>query len=271
MMDRFGRIPGNPETARRLRGKARPAAVAPLRSPFTYNPRMPTSDLRAGACGIRTVCFDVDGTLVHHPEGKTVWQVLNERFLGNDQLNKERFSAFRSGRITYAEWVALDIGDWMSRGIRRGDIEAVIHEQLGLVAGARETMDELRVRGYRLAVISGTLDLTLELLLDGFPFDRVFTNRIFFGAGGAIDGWEATPYDVDGKARALRKLATSFGHPPGQCAFVGDHWNDLAALGAAGLGIAFCPKDDVVRRAADVVVEEGPLTRLLPLFPEVRR
>ena len=33
------------------------------------------------------VAFDVDGTLVHHPEDKTVWEVLNHRFTGSEDQN----------------------------------------------------------------------------------------------------------------------------------------------------------------------------------------
>lgn len=218
---------------------------------------------------IRVVCFDVDGTLVQHPEGKTVWQVLNERFLRDQALNKVRFEQFRSGRISYAEWVGLDIGDWIARGVGREDIESAVRETLVPVDGARETIDVLRSRGYRLGVVSGTLDVTLDLLLRDVLFDRVYTNKIFFDGAGRIAGWEATRFDVDGKARALEQIARGFGVGVERCAFVGDHWNDLAALTLAGLGVAFHPKDDDVRRAADVVVEEGPLTRLLDLFPEI--
>lgn len=216
---------------------------------------------------IRVVCFDVDGTLVHHPQGKTVWQVLNERFLGDDAKNHERYALFQAGRLGYAEWVALDFGDWIGRGVTRAQIEAVIREALHAVPGARETMETLAARGYRLAIISGTIDLTIELLLPGLPFGRIYSNRVFFAGDGSISGWEATAYDVEGKARAIGEVAHAFGVTPAQCAFVGDHWNDLAALATAGLGVAFCPKDDAVRAAADVVIEEGPLTRLLPHFP----
>ncbi|MBP7148317.1 MAG: HAD family phosphatase [Acidobacteria bacterium] len=216
---------------------------------------------------IKVICFDVDGTLVEHAEGKTVWQLLNERFIGEPLVNQARLSAFRGGEITYAEWVELDISDWMLRGIRRGEIEGQIMEHLAVVPGARETMDVLRRRGYRLAVVSGTLDLTLELLLAGFPFDVSYTNRIFFEPSGRISGWRATRYDTKGKARAIEEIAAAFGCAPESCAFVGDHWNDIEALTRAGVGIAYRPKDDAVRRAADLVVEDGPLTRLLEYFP----
>jgi phosphoserine phosphatase len=223
------------------------------------------------ANAIAVICFDVDGTLVEHAEGKTVWQVLNERFLDSTTLNRERLADFRSGRLRYAEWVALDVGDWVCAGVRLPAIEAEIRASLRPVPGARETIATLRRRGYRVAVVSGTIDLTLKLLLGACAFDRVFSNRLFFGSDGAICGWQATVYDMEGKARAVRELAAEFGVGTDACAFVGDHWNDLAALECAGLGVAFCPKDDAVRAAADVVIEEGPLTRLLEIFPEVER
>lgn len=217
---------------------------------------------------IALVCFDVDGTLVEHPEGKTVWQVLNERFLATKTLNVERLAAFRSGRIRYAEWVALDVGDWACAGVRRGAIEDAVRECLRPMPGAVETIATLRERGYRVAVVSGTIDLTLSLLLPGCRFDRVYSNRLYFGSAGEISGWQATVYDMEGKARALRELAAEAGIGTNACAFVGDHWNDLAALECAGLAVAFHPKDDAVREAADVVIEDGPLTRLLELFPD---
>lgn len=220
---------------------------------------------------IKVICFDVDGTLIEHAEGKTVWQVLNERFLAAGNLNRERLADFRSGRLRYAEWVALDVGDWACAGVRRDAIEAEVRATLRPVAGALETINTLRARGYRVAVVSGTIDLTLRLLLGECTFDRVFSNRLFFGSAGEICGWQATVYDMEGKARAVRELAAEFGVGTDGCAFVGDHWNDLAALECAGLGIAFCPKDDAVRAAADVVIEEGPLTRLLEIFPETGR
>ena len=85
------------------------------------------------------VAFDVDGTLVEHPEEKTVWEVLNARFLGADDLNRERYAAYKAGRLSYAEWVTLDVGGWRDAGATRGSML----ESLGplrLVDGARESL-----------------------------------------------------------------------------------------------------------------------------------
>lgn len=220
---------------------------------------------------IRVICFDVDGTLVEHPQDKTVWQILNRRYLDGDAVNGRRFADFKEGRISYPRWVELDIGDWQARGILRDQIESAIAADLSAVEGARATVQTLSERGYRVAVISGTIDVTLDKLLPGLPFDRVYSNRIFFNDDGTIRGWQATPYDVWGKPEALDRIGEEFGVPRSQCAFVGDAWNDISVLKHAGLGIAFRPKGDDVRAAADFVVEDGSLEQLLELFPGVPR
>ena len=208
------------------------------------------------------VCFDVDGTLVHHPEHKVVWQILNRRFLGDDGINKERYASYRAGEISYADWVALDIGDWQQRDVTRDQVVEALRE-LHLVTGARETLDLLKRRGYKLAVISGTLDINLETLFPDHPFDDVFCNRIHFGEDGRIVGWEATPYDMEGKARALEMIAGRENVPLSRCAFVGDHGNDVAATRAAGLGIAFNSKHPDLTAVADVVLEGDDLRAIL--------
>lgn len=65
------------------------------------------------------VAFDVDGTLVTHPEDKTVWEILNRRFIGDDTINQERFARYRAGKLAYSDWVALDIQGWRDAGACR--------------------------------------------------------------------------------------------------------------------------------------------------------
>jgi HAD superfamily phosphoserine phosphatase-like hydrolase len=211
------------------------------------------------------VCFDVDGTLVEHPEEKVVWQVLNLRFLGTDGVNEERYARYKAGEMSYADWVAMDVGDWQRRAVTRDQIIEALGE-LRLVDGARETLAELKARGYKLAVISGTLDINLETLFPDHPFDDVYCNRIRFGPDGRISGWEATPYDMEGKARALEMIAGRERVPLARCAFVGDHRNDVAASRAAGLSIAFNPKHRDLEAVADHVVRSPTLRPILDLL-----
>jgi phosphoserine phosphatase len=209
------------------------------------------------------VAFDVDGTLVHHPEDKTVWEVVNHRFTGSDDQNALRWDLYRRGKLSYAEWVALDIASWRDAGATR---EAMIGSfgALTLVEGARETLNDLKSRGVRLAVISGTLDLLLDTLFPDHPFDEVYTNRISFDGDGRIAHWHATPFDMDGKGVALRSIALRENIPLARCAFVGDHANDLAAARLAGFSIAFNPKSAELEAEASAIVRSRDLRDILP-------
>jgi phosphoserine phosphatase len=209
------------------------------------------------------VAFDVDGTLVHHPEDKTVWEVLNRRFAGGDEQNALRFELYRQGKLSYSDWVELDVASWREAGATRDSMIASFGE-LTLVEGARETLHELKSRGARLAVISGTLDLLLDTLFPDHPFDEVYTNRILFDGDGRIASWHATPFDMDGKGVALVSIARRENIPLARCAFVGDHANDLAAAQLAGGSVAFNPKSAELEAAATTVVRSRDLRDILP-------
>ena len=209
------------------------------------------------------VAFDVDGTLVHHPEDKTVWEVLNQRFTGSDDQNVLRWDLYKRGKLSYAEWVALDIASWRDAGATREAMTGSFGE-LTLVEGARETLRVLKSQGARLAVISGTLDLLLDALFPDHPFDEVYTNRIAFDPDGRISHWHATPFDMDGKGVALRSIALREDIPLARCAFVGDHANDVAAARLAGFSVAFNPKSAELEAAASAVVRSRDLRDILP-------
>lgn len=209
------------------------------------------------------VAFDVDGTLVIHPEGKTVWEVLNRRFTGEDGSGDDRWADYRAGRLSYADWVALDIEGWRAAGASREDLIGAF-EPLRLIDGAREAFDTLQDQGLRLVVISGTLDLLLHTLLEDSPFQEVHANHIAFDAQGRIAHWKATPFDMQGKAVALRAIALREGIPLERCAFVGDSGNDVWVAETAGYAIALNPKDEALEKVADAVVRSDDLRDILP-------
>ncbi len=205
------------------------------------------------------VAFDVDGTLVRHAAGKVVWELFNGAFGGDDSVNVARFRAYRAGEISYPDWVALDVGDWVRVGATREQMATIIEAELSATPGSVEALERLRACGYRLAVISGTLDITLELLFPAHPFEQVRTNALFFDGAGRVCDWRATPYDMEGKAEALAEIAAEMGIPLERTVFVGDNINDVYVMRRAGLAIAFEPKAEEVREAADVIVEGNML------------
>lgn len=213
------------------------------------------------------VAFDIDGTLVQSPDNRTVWEVLNQRFTGRADQNKERFALFRQGKLSYAEWVALDINGWKDAGARRDDLLAGF-ESLRLIAGTRETLERLKQVGYHLVVISGTLDLMLNTLLPDHPFDEVYANHIGFDEEGCISHWQATPFDMEGKARLLRALAMRKEIPLARCAYVGDSSNDVWVAREAGFALALNPKSRELESVANVTLRSADLRAILPYFLE---
>jgi HAD superfamily phosphoserine phosphatase-like hydrolase len=211
------------------------------------------------------ICFDVDGTLVRHPSGLVIWEVLNLKYGGSKDINRFRYQMYCEGRLSYERWVELDVSSWIAEGATKQDVVEVVHE-FELFGGVRETVHELKRRGYLLGVISGTINLMLDTLFPDHPFDEVYTNKIFFNGDGRLSGWEATRFDSHGKPEALRGMARRRAVPLSRTAFVGDGENDVPLLGVAGYFAAFRPRSKELTERADIVLGEEELPRLLDIF-----
>ena len=211
------------------------------------------------------VCFDVDGTLIRHPSGKVIWEILNLRFTGDDSVNQERYRMYIDGEIDYAEWVRLDVGGWIEAGATRDRVVEAVREFV-VYPGAFETVHAIKDRGVHLAVISGTIDVVIDTLFPDHPFDDVFTNKILFDGDGRVTGGEATPYDLHGKPLALRDLAARHGVPLERTAFIGDGGNDVPLIGVAGYLVAFNPRSEELERGADYVMKNRNMIELLDVL-----
>ena len=213
----------------------------------------------------KLVCFDLDGTLIDNVTFS--WQIFHDYFKTDRHRREDAKNAFFSGRITYLQWAEHDINLWKEKNAKKDDfLDAMGH--LKLMKGAMETLTELKKRGLKLAIISGSLNIILEKLIPNYGdfFDDVFLSKIYFDEKGKICKVEATEFDMDAKALALKKIAEREKIGIKECVFVGDYLNDMKIIQEAGLGIAFNCRHDELKKAADAVVDKKDLREILKLI-----
>ena len=210
----------------------------------------------------KLVCFDVDGTLIDNV--KFSWQVFHDYFQTDKHRREDAKSKFFSGQISYRQWAEHDISLWKEKNAKKEDFFKAI-QHLKLMDGAVETLKELKKNGLKLAVISGSLNVVLEKFIPNYGefFDDVFLSRIYFDGDGSISGVEATEFDMDAKALALKIIAEREKIRLEECVFVGDYLNDIKIIKEAGLGIAFNCNYEEVKKAADVVIDKKDLREIL--------
>ncbi len=213
----------------------------------------------------KLVAFDVDGTLVD--ELQYIWTMLHSEMGVDLERLGDASERFYSGDITFKEWADHDIALWIEMGVTREDIMRCIKKQkLKLMRGAMETINELKKRGYRLAIISGGLDIVLEHFIPdaGKIYDHIIINRLVFDDDGRLNG-VMVPEEFDSaenKAGCLKMLAEKEGITLDECVFVGDSDNDIGIMQAAGLGIGFNPTKKL-EKVCDAVITKKDLREVL--------
>ena len=210
----------------------------------------------------RLVCFDLDGTLIDNVTFS--WQVFHDYFQTDRHRREDAKKKFFEGKITYIQWAEHDISLWKEKNAKKDDFFKAL-KNLRLMEGAMETLHELKKSGLKLAIISGSLNVVLEKFIPNYKdfFDDVFLSRIYFDQDGSISKVEATEFDMDAKALALKKIAERENISLKECVFIGDYLNDIKIMQEAGLGIAFNCDYGEVKKAANVVIEKKDLREIL--------
>ncbi len=212
----------------------------------------------------KLVCFDVDGTLVDNLEYS--WELFHTYFKVDDARRKSARDAYFSGKISYLKWAEHDINLWKEKNARREQfIDAIEKSGIKLMEGAESVIYELKKRGLKIAIISGSISIILEHLFPDFDsvFDDVYITRLFFDEDGILSGAKPTFYDMEHKATALKEIAEREKLFLDECVFVGDHHNDVKIAQEAGLSIAFNCKSDELRKVAKIEIVEKDLRKIL--------
>ncbi|HQP20561.1 MAG TPA: phosphoserine phosphatase SerB, partial [Phenylobacterium sp.] len=150
----------------------------------------------------------------------------------------------------------------MLKGLPVADLQLAYDQRVRLNPGARTFVRTMAAHGARCWLVSGgfTFFTSRVAAAAGFHADRANT---LGEAAGALDGTVGEPIlGREAKLAALKEQAVAGGLDLTETLAIGDGANDLAMIGAAGLGVAYRAKP-IVAEQADAKVDHADLTALL--------
>jgi phosphoserine phosphatase len=209
---------------------------------------------------LRLAVFDLDGTL---KVAFSPWRYLHEALGVEDQAAVYR-ARFFNGEIDYWEWARLDAALW--KGVPLARVEELFRRS-EYRPGVREVFALLCQHSVPAAIVSSGLTVHVRQVAADLGVRRTVSNELVV-CDGHLTGEVVVNVTEDSKGAAMEVLRNEFGARPEECLAVGDGTADVDLFEQAGLAIAVCPRDDHVRRAADVVIEDGDLHAIIPLLTE---
>ena len=204
----------------------------------------------------RLLLADMDSTMV---TGETLDELAD--FAGLKPQIAAITARAMAGELDFEEALKTRVG--LLEGLPLEALDETL-ERISLSPGARSLVATMKAAGAYCALISGGFTQFTGHVREACGFDEARANRLL-AADGRLTGEVAEPIlGQDAKLSALRALCAARKLEEAAACCVGDGANDIAMLGAAGLGVAYHAKP-AVRAAAPFRIDHGDLTALLYL------
>jgi phosphoserine phosphatase SerB len=205
--------------------------------------------------------FDMDGTLI---QGRLVF-ALADRFDLSDKVRSIQSQGIMAGHEQTKAIAAL------FSGLTTKDLESAI-ASIPLTKNCESTIAALKDRGYKIGIISDSYTIAASFVADRLNLDFVMANKLQIFNGkitGKVDmplGWDRIGCYCKisvCKRYHLEKSANQFCVPIENTLAVGDTKSDICMIQRAGIGVAFMPKDEEIKKASDKIVTEPDLLKVL--------
>ncbi|UMX47804.1 MAG: HAD-IB family phosphatase [Candidatus Nealsonbacteria bacterium DGGOD1a] len=196
----------------------------------------------------KLICFDVDGTLT---ENKSSWAFLTGNLGCPVEKVVEIYEKTENGSMPFEEGVdCLEKMYFESGKASKQNIQDIFNK-ISLRDDAKETVDYLKQSGYGVYLISGSIDLYLDIVAQKVEADGFFGHASFdFDNSGALAKINYGREQGPTKARQIKELSRKLDVPDRQVIFVGDSRNDIEAFKLTGHGIAIYPYDRELEKIA---------------------
>jgi len=200
----------------------------------------------------------MDGVLA---DIESSWVFVHRRFGVN---NDHSLYAYLRGEIDDLEFIRRDIALWREKDpdVDEGKISKILGD-VPLMRGAKETVSELRTRGYKSAIVSAGIDLLAERISRECGIDLHLANGLGKLPSGKLTGEGILNVRLMDKGEAVVSAARTLEVALNDTVSVGNSRYDVTMFERTGSSIAFHPSDNFVRSRAKQVVEDGDLTTLL--------
>lgn len=201
--------------------------------------------------------MDVDGTLIRQ-EG------INLLAQAADMGEKvaEITAGAMNGDLDFA--TSLHTRVELLKGLETSVFPKIL-EQIDITRGAGDLITELRLRGYKIGLVSGGFHEVIDPIAQSLGIDLVQANRLEVADGrltGKVLGEVVTP---EKKKETLLTWARDYHVQTSQTIAIGDGANDLPMIKTAGMGIAFMAKP-IVSRLASYRIETRDLRLVLEIL-----
>ncbi len=188
---------------------------------------------------IKLVCFDLDKTLISFG-GQNSWYVMNV-FLGvTPEEDQKLFDEYFQGKFTYREWMQKLVAIFQkSNKANLKDITQLlsgyeVHED------ARKVVEHCKSKGYRVALISGSVDILVDLVSKDLGIELAeATNKIIFDKEDRLLDIVDLGDESIAKLNLLESYCRKLGIRMDQCACIGDGDNEIEIFRKTGKGVTF--------------------------------
>ncbi len=219
----------------------------------------------------RIIFFDNDGTL---NTGRSTWKDLHEHFgtwEPEGRLLEEKLMATRTPyddycRVVTAMWECVPKKEFFERLM-----------MIEVRKEVPELVRSLREMGFKLAVLSSGFTMWKDIWRDvyGIEWDHYRANEILFDENdfctGEIDVRVTDNVPGLDKGTWVEKISKCEGIPYEERVFIGDGWGDVPGFKKCALSIAVDPNMPEVNEAADVVLSDTELLKIIDLVSETRQ
>lgn len=150
-----------------------------------------------------------------------------------------------------------------------------IADSIPIVNGTKEIVSELKSRGYIIGIISDSYDCITNHIRIKLGMDFSLSNELEFSKSICTGEVKVPSFLFSNpnslckhsicKTNALINILGKYSIKRENSIAIGDSLNDLCMIKEAGLGIAFCSKDELVNHHADVVISTPTFAEILNL------
>ncbi len=203
---------------------------------------------------MKLAVFDFDSTLMN---GETI-DFLAQSMGAQKEISKLTKDAME-GKLDFFESLSKRVK--LLKGLEYEKVLQIC-QNLPLMKGAKETIRELKKRGYKIACFSGGFSEATTSAKEILGLDVDFANTLHQEDGKLTGLVGGSMMFSDSKAIMLQKLQSLLGIDKENTLVVGDGANDLCMFKYAKTKVAFCAKD-ILKKEANIIIQEQDLSKIL--------